>query len=73
MYLDELIKVTRHELHWECDYSREAQYQIKYGKAASVSPTKYGVPKVIEHLSTKEVLCSEFVEGIEVDTLVNES
>lgn len=24
LYLDELIKVTRGELHWECDYSREA-------------------------------------------------
>lgn len=24
LYLNELIKVTRGELHWECDYSREA-------------------------------------------------
>jgi aarF domain-containing kinase len=23
-YLNELIKVTRGELHWECDYEREA-------------------------------------------------
>lgn len=26
LYLDELIRVTRGELHWECDYTREAAY-----------------------------------------------
>ena len=26
LYLDELIKVSRGELHWECDYLREASY-----------------------------------------------
>ena len=25
LYLEELIKVTRGELHWECDYEREAK------------------------------------------------
>ena len=30
LYLDELIKVTRHELHWETDYAREASYQQRY-------------------------------------------
>lgn len=25
LYLNELISVTRGELHWECDYSREAE------------------------------------------------
>lgn len=25
LYLNELIKVTRHELHWECNYEREAK------------------------------------------------
>jgi len=25
LYLNELITVTRGELHWECDYKREAQ------------------------------------------------
>lgn len=73
LYLDELIKVTRGELHWECDYEREAAYQRKYREKISVSPDKFYAPKVIDHLSTKHLLCSEFVDGIEIDTLVNQS
>lgn len=68
LYLDELIKVTRGELHWECDYSREASFQTQYRNACLSSPDKYYAPEVIEHLSTKEILCSEFVEGVEIDT-----
>jgi aarF domain-containing kinase len=73
LYLDELIKVTRGELHWECDYNREASYQKRYREACIVSPDKFYAPEVIEHLSNKEILCSEFVEGVEIDTFRNES
>mmetsp|Transcript_29221 Transcript_29221/g.39462 ORF Transcript_29221/g.39462 Transcript_29221/m.39462 type:complete len:172 (+) Transcript_29221:646-1161(+) len=52
LYLDELIKVTRGELHWECDYNREAAYQRKYRECIAVSPDKFYAPKVIDHLST---------------------
>jgi len=72
LYLDELIKVTRHELHWETDYKREAEYQTRYRNACSVSPEKFYAPEVIEHLSNKEILCSEFVQGVEIDTFKNE-
>jgi aarF domain-containing kinase len=73
LYLDELIKVTRHELHWETDYQREADYQTRYRNACAISPEKYYAPEVIAHLSNKEILCSEFVEGVEIDTFRNES
>jgi len=73
LYLDELIRVTRHELHWETDYEREASYQARYGKAISVSPEKFYAPKVVPHLSSGQILCSEFVDGVEIDTLVGES
>jgi len=73
LYLEEMIKVTRGELHWECDYIREAAYQTKYRNACSVSPDKYYAPEVIDVLSSREILCSEFVDGVEIDTLVNES
>ena len=73
LYLDELIKVTRGELHWECDYLREAEIQMKYHHRCIVSPEKYNVPKVIDHLSNKEILCTEFVDGVEIDTLVKAS
>lgn len=73
LYLDELIKVTRAEMHWECNYSREAEMQTKYHQKCTVSPEKYYAPKVIAHLSNKEILCSEFVDGVEIDTLVKAS
>ena len=71
LYLDEAIKVTRGELHWECDYEREASYQTKYRNHCIRSPQKYYTPKVIEDMSTREILCTEFVDGVEIDTLVN--
>merc|ERR1712151_687723 len=73
LYLDEMIRVTRGELHWECDYTREANYQTKYRKSSLVSPEKFNTPKVIEHMSNREILCSEFVDGVEIDTLSKES
>jgi len=51
-YLDELINVTRGELHWECDYNREAAYQKKYRECISVASDKFYAPKVIDELST---------------------
>jgi len=38
-----------------------------------VAPQKYYAPKVIAHLSNKEILCTEFVDGVEIDTLMHES
>jgi predicted unusual protein kinase regulating ubiquinone biosynthesis (AarF/ABC1/UbiB family) len=68
-----MIRVTRGELHWECDYLREAAIQTIYHSKCIVSPDKFYVPKVMQHLSTKEILCTEYVEGVEIDTLKNES
>lgn len=73
LYLNEMLKVTRNELHFECDYLREAEYQRKYRNLAQVSPTKFNIPKVVDHLSTREILTTEFVEGVEIDMLANES
>jgi aarF domain-containing kinase len=73
LYLNELIKVTRGELHWECDYEREASMQRLYREKLMASPEKFYAPKVIDKLSNKELLCSEFVNGVEIDTLINES
>ena len=73
LYLNELIKVTRGELHWECDYAREASFQSLYREKLLVCPEKFYAPKVIDHLSNKEILCTEFVNGVEIDTLTRES
>ena len=51
LYIDELIRVSRSELTDECNYLREAAYQIKYHNACIVSPKKYYAPRVIEEMS----------------------
>ena len=38
-----------------------------------VSPEKYYAPAVISKLSNKELLVTEFVNGVEIDTLTKES
>jgi len=68
LFLEEACDVSRQELKWECDYNREASYQIRYRNATAVSRDKYYVPKVIEDMSTKSILVSEFVDGIEIDS-----
>lgn len=73
LYLNELIKVTRGELHFECDYEREASMQRLYREKLMSSPNKFYAPKVIDKLSNKELLCSEFVNGVEIDTILGES
>jgi len=71
LYIDELINVSRLELHDECDYEREASYQMRYHNSCIVSPLKYYTPRVISHMSNKEILCTEFVDGVEIDTLMD--
>lgn len=71
LYLKEAIEVARGELHWECDYEREAAYQREYRKHLLAYPVDFYCPQVIDHLSTKRILCSEFIDGLEIDTFVN--
>ena len=72
LYLNELIQTTRGELHWECDYEREAKVQMMYRERLLSAPEKFYTPKVIANLSNRELLVSEFVNGIEIDTLTRE-
>ncbi len=70
LYLNEAIDVARNELHWECNYEREALYQRAYRNHVSNYPSDFYVPKVIDSLSSKTILCSEFVNGREIDTFM---
>lgn len=71
LYLNEAIDVARSELHWECDYEREATYQRAYREHVLGYPEDFYCPKVFDHLSTRSLLCSEFVDGREVDTFMD--
>jgi aarF domain-containing kinase len=72
LYLNEAIDVARNELHWECNYEREALYQRAYRDHVLNYPNDFYVPKVIDNLSSKTILCSEFVNGREIDTFMGQ-
>jgi aarF domain-containing kinase len=73
LYINEALDVARRELHWECDYTREASYQRAYREHLLGYPKDFYCPQVVDQLSTKSILCSEFVDGREIDTFVDSS
>ncbi|CAO2192729.1 unnamed protein product [Urochloa humidicola] len=66
LFLDRAMKVAKLELARECDYVLEASNQKRYKELLSDSDGYY-VPKVIDQLSSKKVLTSEFVPGVPID------
>lgn len=72
LYLNELIESTRMELYWETDYLREARYQTNYRERLIQYPEEYYCPKVYDENVTKHILCTEFIDGVEIDTILNE-
>lgn len=73
LYINEALEVAKGELHWECNYEREATYQRAYREHLLPYPNDFYCPSVIDHLSTRNILCTEFVEGIEIDTFMEAS
>lgn len=73
LYLNEALDVARGELHWECDYEREAAYQRAYREHLLKYPHNFYCPQVMTDVSTKSVLCSEFIDGLEIDMFMNAS
>ncbi|XP_005091427.1 atypical kinase COQ8B, mitochondrial [Aplysia californica] len=66
LYVDSVIASARRELAWEVDYIREAECSRKFRALLKDDQFLY-VPEVIESLSSKGVLTSEYVEGLPVD------
>ncbi|KAJ2396274.1 hypothetical protein GGI23_003978, partial [Coemansia sp. RSA 2559] len=62
MYLENTIRVARKELHWECDYLREAEAMRKFGTLLANDPV-FVVPRLVGNLSNKMVLTAEHVQG----------
>lgn len=71
--MNELVETTRHELYWETDYLREAKMQTSYGERLVPYPNDYNTPKVYSDMTTKHLLCTEFVDGVEIDSLGQQS
>ncbi|XP_062197836.1 protein ABC transporter 1, mitochondrial-like [Phragmites australis] len=66
LFLDRAMKVAKLELARECDYVLEANNQKRYKELLADTDGFY-VPKVIDELSSKKVLTSEFVPGVSID------
>ncbi|KAJ1647523.1 hypothetical protein LPJ64_001119 [Coemansia asiatica] len=63
MYLENTIRVARKELHWECDYQREAEAMVRFGHLLANDPV-FVVPRLVPELSSGMVLTSEFMDGM---------
>jgi len=62
-FFGDLIRNMRTELKEECNYLNEAAKQMEFRHLLKGLPGFY-VPKVIPHLSTRHVLTSEWVDGV---------
>ncbi|RUS78134.1 hypothetical protein EGW08_014107 [Elysia chlorotica] len=70
LYVQSVVDSARRELSWEVDYLREAKCARKFRELLKDDPFLY-VPEVIDELSGKYVLTTEFVEGVPVDQCVD--
>ena len=66
LYVENVIKHIKVELFNECDYIREASCNKKFAELLKDDPA-FLVPKVYENLTTKNVLVTEFADGVPVD------
>lgn len=63
LYLDKTIENARTELGWECDYIREAANTKQFRKLVGNDQT-FKIPEVIDECSGKQVLTTEFLDGV---------
>jgi aarF domain-containing kinase len=71
LYIDDLIKNIGNELRMECDYIQEGEKQMLFKNLLKENKNYY-VPEIVKEFSTKLILCSEFVNGVNVDELDGE-
>ena len=69
LYAEHGVAEMRKELRAECDYVREANCQRVFKQTVGNDPFFY-VPDVVEELSSKHVLTSEFVRGTSLEHAV---
>jgi predicted unusual protein kinase regulating ubiquinone biosynthesis (AarF/ABC1/UbiB family) len=64
-----LLKDAKRQLHDEADYLREGGYLQRYGELLAQAP-EYLVPALHPDLTTQSVLAMSFVDGVEVESLM---
>jgi len=68
--LQPLIDEAKQQLINEADYELEARYLTRY-RACLADDENYVIPKVVDELSSKQILVMHFVEGQEIEALVD--
>ncbi|KAI6251555.1 hypothetical protein HI914_00830 [Erysiphe necator] len=71
LYLDKTIANARIELAWECDYIREAECARRFEQYLHEELETFVVPKVFSEASGKQVLTSEFMNGVAITKIKN--
>jgi aarF domain-containing kinase len=74
LFLDRVLKTARQELSAECDYIEEAKHQRSFRDLILQDSNNFRgvcVPKIVDELSTKEVLTMEWVRGVPIDETVS--
>ncbi|KAJ4954807.1 hypothetical protein NE237_011590 [Protea cynaroides] len=66
LYLERAMKVAKEELSRECDYKLEASNQKRFRHLLSDTEGFY-VPLVVDDISSRRVLTTEFVSGVPID------
>ena len=65
-----LLDAARQQLHDEADYRLEAQHLMRYREQLADDKV-FRLPEVIENLSGSEILTMSFIEGENIDSIVN--
>jgi aarF domain-containing kinase len=69
LFLDKTIANARTELAWECNYTREAEYQMRFRDCLADDTEAFTVPKVFQEASGPSVLTAELMHGVGVTKL----
>lgn len=70
LYLENTLKTMRTELAQECDYEYEAASARTY-KTLLGSLPQFAAPKIVDTLSTRQVLTMEMMHGVPVTKLLD--
>jgi aarF domain-containing kinase len=71
LFLDKTIANARTELGWECNYTREAECQMRFRDFLADDKDAFTVPKVFPEASGPTVLTAELMHGVGVTKLKN--
>jgi len=72
MDIDGLIQESKRQLHQEADYKQEAEYLKAYGEFVRDEP-HFLVPQVHDDFTTRRVLAMDYIEGVPLESLGEES